>query len=57
MQLIPWYGRLVYDGIMASRLDLMPWVASDSLTATLRHAVATAKREGRLIQGLAQLED
>ena len=61
LQLIPWYGRLVYDGVVAgpavSTEDLRATVASDRLTATLKQAIKDAKREGRVIQGLAQLEE
>jgi len=35
----------------------MPFVAPDDLTATLREAVSLAKREGRVIKGLVQLEE
>lgn len=56
--MIPFYGRLVYDGVVvpADGFAGMPALA-DSRTATkLKNKVQEAKRQGRVIQRLRQLE-
>jgi hypothetical protein len=55
--MIPWYGRLVYDGVMMPPLGHMrPPMASVKLALDLAESVAKARREGRVISRLAQLE-
>jgi MYND finger len=55
--MIPWYGRLVYDGVLTPPHNFrQPLVASEGLASKLREHVERAKRRGSVISRLAQLE-
>lgn len=55
-----WYGRLVYDGVLypggPGAMRGPPKIASPRLAETLHSTVEQCKREGRVLQRLAQLE-
>lgn len=58
-----WYGRLIYDGVVLPvnpKGDIQhrrsPTIATNELTAELRETVRRCKREGRVIERLAQLD-
>jgi len=55
---IPWYGRLVYDGVVlpAHGRSEPPEKADTKLACELRQAVALAREEGRVVERLRQLE-
>jgi len=57
LTMIPWYGRLVYDGVLTppQGLPLTP-VARDKLQQRLERSLARATEEGRVIGRLTQLE-
>ena len=60
LTMIPWYGRLVYDGVV-SPVDCVgelggPQIANTRRAQRLREAVRLAKEEGRVVARLAQLE-
>jgi hypothetical protein len=52
LTMVPWYGRLVYDGLV-SPIDPRP---SKQLIEKLQKAVKTAQEEGRVVERLMQLE-
>jgi hypothetical protein len=60
LTMIPWFGRLVYDGVVSpvdSFGDLAgPEKAGARLEQKLREAVKSAKKDGRVVARLAQLE-
>mgnify|MGYP005843175123 CR=1 FL=1 len=57
LTMIPWYGRLVYDGVvMPSKNGESPDIADDELAKKLRKNVKLAKLEKRVVEKLAELE-
>ena len=52
MTMVPWYGRLVYDGTV----NVTNRYAPDTLAARLANSLQTAKAEGRVVERLIQLE-
>lgn len=54
--LLPWHGRLVYDGILTSPIRGIPAQASDNQARKLRSIVQLAEDEGRVIDRLRELE-
>ena len=58
MTLIPWYGRLVYDGVVvpAGPFGIPIREASADLLVKLQAAVQTAIAEGRVVERLLELE-
>ncbi|KAL7526523.1 hypothetical protein ACHAWF_001804 [Thalassiosira exigua] len=59
--MIPWYGRLVFDGLICpagsdGNPARFPQTPSAGKAAKLRESIRLAKEEGRVISRLAQLE-
>lgn len=56
--MIPWYGRLIYDGVLTQSQDRSPseMVATPNLSKILKESVNLAKNEHRVITRLSQLE-
>lgn len=59
--MVPWYGRLVYDGVVvpatnASGIPGPPIMASPSHTAKLKQTVIDAEERGCVIERLLELE-
>jgi signal recognition particle subunit SEC65 len=58
LTMVPWYGRLVYDGVIipAHGRPGPPEIADDALAKKLKKSVKLARKEGRVVEKLAQLE-
>uniref|UniRef100_A0A7S4MMD3 Uncharacterized protein n=1 Tax=Odontella aurita TaxID=265563 RepID=A0A7S4MMD3_9STRA len=56
MTLVPWYGRIVWDGSLETTRQGPPVAATPEMAERLRKSVERAKRQGRVIDRLAQLE-
>jgi hypothetical protein len=58
LTMIPWYGRLVYDGVVvpAHGKPGPPEIADEELAKTLKKNVMTARKEGRIVEKLVQLQ-
>jgi hypothetical protein len=57
LTMIPWYGRLVYDGVLTPPAGYArPPMVDPEVAKQLRESVEKAKAEGRVISRLRQLE-
>ena len=57
MTLIPWYGRLLYDGVVTPKFQAgSGFKASNAYSQKLKAAVQKAVNEGRVVERIHELE-